>query len=170
MIIRKVEMKDLDDISKLENICFNKEEAATKEAFEYRIGAFPESFYVAVNENNEIVGLVNGCVTDNLVISDELFEPGGGHNPVGKNQTVFGLLVDPRFQKKGIAAELMVAIMESAKKAGREKIILTCKENLIQYYEGFGYINNGVSKSTHGGAVWYDMMADLNGRDSTYDK
>jgi len=160
MIIRRVELNDLDAITRLENVCFPKEEAATRASFEYRILTFPESFYVAV-VNNEIVGIVNGCVTDQLVISDDLFEPEGGHNPNGKNQTIFGLLVDPGYQKQGIAASLMRHIMDVAKQAGREKMVLTCKEHLIKYYEGFGYVNHGVSKSTHGGAVWYDMVADL---------
>lgn len=160
MIIRKVETNDLDALVNIENMCFPKEEAATRASFEYRIAAFPDSFYVAV-ENNQIIGIVNGCVTDRLTISDELFEPMGGHNPNGKNQTIFGLLVDPRYQKQGIAARLMHYIMNAAKHAGRENMVLTCKEHLIKYYEGFGYVNHGISESTHGGAIWYDMVADL---------
>jgi len=160
MIMRKVEPNDLDGLVRLENICFPAAEAATRETFEYRIATFPESFYVAV-EKGEIIGIVNGCVTDSLVISDDLFEPDGGHKPDGKNQAIFGLLVDPRHRKQGIAASLMNYFMEVARKAGREKMILTCKERLIKYYEGFGYVNQGVSKSVHGGAVWFDMVADL---------
>ena len=160
MIIRQVQPDDLEALTVLEYICFPEAEAATRESFEYRITTFPESFYVAV-EGEKIIGFVNGCVTDSLVITDELFEPDGGHNPDGKNQTIFGLVVDPQYQKKGIAARLMNTIMEAAKNAGRENMVLTCKEHLISYYEGFGYVNHGVSKSTHGGAVWYDMVADL---------
>lgn len=160
MIIRKVVPNDIDNLVRLENICFPAAEAATREAFEYRIATFPESFYVAL-EKEEIIGIVNGCVTDSLVISDELFEPDGGHKPDGKNQAIFGLLVDPRYRKQGIAASLMNYFMDVAKQAGHEKMILTCKEHLIQYYEGFGFVNHGVSKSEHGGAVWFDMVADL---------
>lgn len=160
MFIRQVKPDDLEALVRLENICFPEAEAATRESFEYRIAAFPESFYVAVEED-EIIGIVNGCVTNQLTISDELFEPEGGHNPNGKNQAIFGLLVDPRYQKRGIAANLMNHFMDVARQAGREKMILTCKEHLIHYYEGFGYVNYGVSKSVHGGAVWYDMVADL---------
>ena len=160
MLIRKVEPNDLATVTKLESLCFPEAEAATRESFAYRIAAFPESFYVAV-EDDEIIGMVNGCVSDSPTIGDELFEPEGGHDPAGKNQMIFGLLVDPRYQKKGIAAALMRHFMETAKKAGREKMVLTCKEHLIKYYEKFGYVNQGVSKSSHGGAVWYDMTADL---------
>jgi ribosomal protein S18 acetylase RimI-like enzyme len=160
MIIRKVEPGDLEGLVRLENLCFPEAEAATREAFAYRIGAFPDSFYAAV-ENGEIIGIVNGCVTNNPVISDELFEPEGGHDPNGKNQAIFGLLVDPKYQRQGIAADLMNSFMDAARQAGREKMILTCKEHLIHYYEKFGYVNLGVSKSVHGGAVWYDMEVKL---------
>lgn len=160
MIIRQVEQNDLDAITKLENICFPEAEAATRESFEYRIATFPESFYVAV-EDGEIIGIVNGCVTNSLTITDELFEPEGGHDPNGKNQAIFGLLVDPRYQRQGVAAALMYYFMDAAKKAGRERMILTCKEHLIHYYEKFGYVNQGISESVHGGAVWYDMTAEL---------
>ena len=38
-----------------------------------------------------------------------------------------------------------------------EEAILSFK-NL---YKKFGYKNMGISKSTHGGVVWYDMYLDL---------
>jgi ribosomal protein S18 acetylase RimI-like enzyme len=160
MIIRKIDPEDLDGVVKLENLCFPAAEAASREAFEYRIAAFPDSFYVAV-ENDKIIGMINGCVTNSPVISDDLFKPEGGHNPNGKNQAIFGLLVDPEYRKQGIAAALMRYLMDTARQAGREKMILTCKKHLIKYYEGFGFVNLGLSKSVHGGAVWYDMAADL---------
>ena len=44
-----------------------------------------------------------------------------------------------------------------ARQAGKRRVVLTCKEKLIHYYERFGFSNCGVSQSVHGGAVWYDM-------------
>ncbi|MCD7958259.1 MAG: hypothetical protein LUF89_01715 [Ruminococcus sp.] len=35
--------------------------------------------------------------------------------------------------------------------------MLTCKANKTAYYERFEFKNEGVSDSTHGGAVWYQM-------------
>ena len=59
--------------------------------------------------------------------------------------------------KAGIAAALMNAFIENARKQGRKGLILTCKEHLLSYYGSFGYQNEGISQSVHGGAVWYDM-------------
>ena len=36
-------------------------------------------------------------------------------------------------------------------------LVLTCKEKLLHYYAKFGFVNEGVSGSTHGGVVWYQM-------------
>ena len=55
----------------------------------------------------------------------------------------------------------MVHFIEEAKNNSREKIFLTCKDYLVHYYEKFGYINEGVSESVHGGAKWYDMYLEL---------
>lgn len=158
--IREVRKEDLEDVTKLEGICFPKEEAATKESFEYRIKTFPTSFYVALIDN-KIVGLIDGCMTDFEIIVDELYDPEGGHNPNGKNQSIFGLAVDPDFQRRGIAEKLMNYLIEKSKERCKEKMILTCKDRLIHYYEKFGYVNKGVSASVHGGVVWYDMVKEL---------
>lgn len=40
---------------------------------------------------------------------------------------------------------------------GRAGVVLTCKERLIPYYERFGFRNEGLSASTHGGETWYQM-------------
>ena len=53
---------------------------------------------------------------------------------------------------------LMMSFIEKAREDGRKGLILTCKEELIPYYEQFGFENRGVSASVHGGSAWYDMV------------
>ncbi len=48
--IRNVKMEDLPQLVGIENLCFTKEEAATKEAFRQRIQLIPDSFFVAEEE------------------------------------------------------------------------------------------------------------------------
>ena len=55
----------------------------------------------------------------------------------------------------------MKHFVQTAKKLGKKKVILTCKERLIRYYECFGYVNDGISKSSDGGAQWFDMTLGL---------
>ncbi len=154
--IRGIDPEDLDRIAEIEAVCFPASEAAPLVVFKERIAAFPEYFLVAETAGM-LVGFINGCVTNSAVIYDELFHSARHHIPDGKNLTVFGLDVIPQYRKQGIAAQLMSHFIQLARNTSRKSVILTCKDRLVHYYESFGYVNNGISKSTHGGSQWYDM-------------
>ena len=157
--IRTVTAADLDAVTALEAACFPPAEAATREAFAYRIETFPERFFVAERQGR-IIGLVNGCASDLPAVDDRLFEP-QGHDPEGKNQMVFGLAVHPDCRNNGIAAALLRRLIDFAREPDMNQVILTCKQEKIPYYQKFGFQNRGVSASEHGGAVWYDMVLPL---------
>ena len=154
--IRGVQLRDLDRVAEIEAICFPIAEAASRNSFRDRIHAFPECFLVA-EADGLLIGFINGCTTNSLVIYDELFMTTKHHTPGGENVAIFGLDVLPEYGRQGIAAQLMNNFIQLAKNTGRKSVILTCKHRLIHYYESFGYVNNGVSKSTHGGSEWFDM-------------
>lgn len=159
--IRNVKIEDLDQVTEVEALCFPAEEAAVEASFRQRIETFPDSFFVAEDENGRIIGFINGCVTDERTIRDEMFEDSGLHHTEGLYQSVFGLDVIPEFRRQGVAADLMNRLMQEAKARGKKGMILTCKDRLIHYYEKFGYRNLGLSASVHGGAVWYDMLLEF---------
>ncbi|ATF14464.1 GNAT family N-acetyltransferase [Brevibacillus sp. HB1.2] len=158
--IRNAKAEDLPALIAIEQLCFSPEEAATQEAFEKRIRLIPDSFFVA-EEDGVIAGLVNGPVIETPFITDDLFQAIKENPASGGHQTILGLAVSPAFQKRGIASMLLTHLEASARVAGRETITLTCKENLIGYYESQGYFNNGVSSSDHAGAIWYNMSKPL---------
>lgn len=160
VLVRPVRMGDLDAVTRVEAVCFPEAEAAARDSFLQRIQTFPESFFVA-ELDGEIIGFINGCVTDSPVIFDEMFEDAGYHKPDGLYQSIFGLDVLPRWQHQGVASRLMRHLIADAESKGRTGLILTCKERLIGFYEQFGYRNMGISGSVHGGAVWYDMILEL---------
>lgn len=157
--IRNVRPGDLKAVTALERVCFPPAEAAGEEAFAYRISAFPERFFVA-EADGRIVGLVNGCASSLPLIEDSLFAP-QGHEPAGENQMVFGLAVLPEYQRRGIGGMLLEKLIAFAKETAMSRVVLTCKEEKLAYYEKFGFQNRGVSKSCHGGALWYDMILEL---------
>ena len=158
--IRHITPADLEAVTAVEAECFPAAEAATRESLEQRIATFPESFLVA-EAGGKIIGFVNGCVTDDKVICDEMFEESERHKPEGQYQSIFGLDVIPEYRCHGVAADLMNHLIEQTRAAGKKGLILTCKDRLIHYYEKFGYENQGVSASVHGGAVWYDMLLEF---------
>jgi ribosomal protein S18 acetylase RimI-like enzyme len=158
--IRNVKIEDLSELVVIEDLCFSKEEAATKEAFKRRIQFIPDSFFVA-EVHGKIVGLVNGPVIETEFITDDLFSNIQANQASGGHQSVLGLAVSPHFQKRGVASALLAQLEKEARANKRETITLTCKENLIRFYENYGYLNNGVSSSEHGGVIWYNMSKKL---------
>lgn len=156
IIIRKVQPEDLETVTAIEAECFPPAEAAERDSIRERIAAFPDSFLVAEHDGR-MVGFINGCVTNGLVITDEMFHSTAHHTPTGETQTVFGLDVIPEYRRKGVAGQLMQQFIDVARESGRRRVILTCKDYLVDYYEGFGFINDGLSESTHGGAQWFNM-------------
>ena len=160
MIIRSVSIEDLDCINSIEADCFPKAEAATKKVFKERISVFSQGF-LAGEIDGKIIGFINGGLTDSNSIKDDFFECMAFHNSNGKNMVIFGLDVHPNYQKKGYAKQLMHEFISMCKDKNISNIILTCKQHLIKYYEQFGYVNEDVSESVHGGAKWYDMTLKL---------
>lgn len=156
MIIRKATIKDLDEISSVELQCFPVNEAATKEDFVGRLKEYKNNFWL-LEEEGKIVSFINGMVSNECDICDEMYKNPNMHNENGKWQMVFGVNTLPRYRKRGLAGKLINKVISEAIECGREGIALTCKEEMIHYYEGFGFKNKGISKSIHGGVVWYDM-------------
>lgn len=155
-LVRTAGEEDLDNIARIEQQCFPIEEAASKEQLEERMKHFGTHFLV-IEYAGIIVGFINGMVTDIERITDEMYENTLLHNEGGKWQTVFGLDVAEGFRKRGFATLLLNELIKAARNEKRYGVILTCKEKLIPFYEKNGFQNQGVSKSVHGGAVWYDM-------------
>ena len=155
--IRKATLNDLDKISELENICFPESEAATKEIFKGRLNKYANHFLLAESDNNEIICVVNGLVTDLENLVDEMYAVPDYHNENGKWQMIFGVETHPRYQKTGIATKVLSCFIDNAKKEGRAGIVLTCKKELVPFYKKFGFDDEGVSKSEHGDAIWYQM-------------
>lgn len=158
--IRNAVMDDLDAVTAVEAECFPAAEAAERESLKSRLETFPGSFLVA-EQDRKIVGFINGAVTDETNIADEMFEDSSLHKEDGAYQSIFGLDVVEACRHNGLASRLMEAMIDNARKQGRKGLILTCKDHLIGFYEKFGYVNKGVSKSVHGGAVWYDMILEF---------
>lgn len=158
--IRNASLQDVDLLTNIEAACFPAAEAATKETFAQRLQYYAHHFWI-IEVNGTAAGFIDGFVTNQKTITDNMFEDASLHNPQGDYQAVFGLNVLPAYRRNGYAAMLMQALIDAAEAAGRKGCILTCKEQLIPYYQKFGYVCLGVSASVHGGAVWYDMLLEF---------
>ncbi|MDL2327067.1 GNAT family N-acetyltransferase [Ruminococcaceae bacterium OttesenSCG-928-A11] len=157
MTIRTATMADLPAIAAVEAACFPPAEAATEEGLRARLAVFPDHFWL-LEVDGALACFINGMVTNERAIRDEMFENAGLHDPAGEWQAIFGVDTAPAHRRKGLAAAVMRHVIAEAQSQGRKGCVLTCKDHLVPYYEKFGYVNEGLSGSTHGGAVWYDMV------------
>lgn len=157
MEIRTATIKDLQKITEVERICFPPAEAAGEESFRERLMTYPEHFWL-LEENGKLISFINGMVTDEITIRDEMFADASLHNEGGAYQAIFGVNTLPEYRRRGYAAKVMEHVISEARRQGRKGLILTCKEEKIHYYQKFGYEILGVSTSVHGGAVWYDAL------------
>ena len=157
MKIRKATIEDLKELAEIEAKCFPVEEAATEESFKVSFVIYPNFFWILENEDGKRGAVVNGMVSDKEVIEDEMFENPSMHNSNGKWQMIFGVNTLPEYRRQGLAEKVLRHVIEDARKQGRKGAVLTCKDRLVNYYAKLGFVNEGISCSSHGGAVWYDM-------------
>lgn len=156
MNIRLAQIQDLEEIAQVEAICFPAAEAASKESFQKRLKVFPNHFWLLEDEN-QIVSIINGMVSKEEKLQDIMFDDATMHDEAGEWQMIFGVETIPEYQGRGCMEYLMKHVIEEVKAQHRKGLVLTCKDRLVHYYEKFGFVNEGISESTHGGAIWYDM-------------
>ena len=159
MIIRTATKDDLPQIAAVESQCFPPAEAATKEEFADRLYHYANHFWLMFDEqnNNKLVAFVDGFVTNEPDLTDEMYEKASMHNENGAWQMIFGVNTLPAYRKQGYAGELIREAIRTAKNQGRKGLVLTCKDALVPYYTKFGFQNEGISGSVHGNVVWNQM-------------
>lgn len=156
MRFRNATINDLDKITALEAECFPPEEAADKYSFTERLKVFPNHFWL-LEENGEIISLVNGCCSEETMISDEMYDDASTHDEDGHWQMIFGVMTAPAARHNGYASILLNKVIEKCKEQGRRGIVLTCKPEVMEFYKRLGFVNEGTSLSKHGGVKWNDM-------------
>ncbi len=156
MYIRTAAMEDLQMITAVEAQCFPAAEAAREADFRARLSVYPDHFWLLFDEG-KLVGFVNGMVTDQADLTDEMYSDASMHDPEGGWQMIYGVDTIPEYRRQGCAEKLLRQAIADAKEQGRKGLVLTCKERLVPYYAKFGFVDEGVSESEHGNALWYQM-------------
>lgn len=161
MNIRYATMADLDDIASVESECFPVLEAATKEEFEQRIKYYGNHFWLMFDDD-KLIAFVDGFVTDEADLTDDMYENASMHNENGAWQMIFGVNTLPEYRRCGYAKELIKKAILDAREQNRKGLVLTCKESLVPYYSKFGFVDEGITdKSTHGNVLWHQMRLDF---------
>lgn len=158
--IRKGREADLSLVAAVESACFPPSEAATKESLAARLAVYPSHFLLALDQG-EVIGFIDGMVTDEKDLADNMYDHAGMHDEEGEWQMIFGLNTIPQRRREGIAGRLVRAFIDMARKESRKGLVLTCKAPLVHYYAQFGFQDEGISSSTHGGVVWHQMRLEF---------
>ena len=157
MIIRHAAEEDIPALAAVEAECFPPAEAATEKEFMERVHCYGDHFWL-LYEAGKLIAFVDGFVTDEPDLTDEMYENAAMHNENGAWQMIFGVNTLPDYRRHGYAGTLLRRAIDDARLQGRKGLVLTCKERLIPYYAAFGFKDEGVSaKSTHGNVVWHQM-------------
>lgn len=157
MKIRTATIHDLDQIAAVEAECFPAAEAAKREELKARLEVYGDHFWLMFDEE-KLIAFVDGMVTDEPDLADEMYEKAEMHREEGTWQMIFGVNTLPAYRRKGYAGQLLERAVSDAKEQGRKGLVLTCKEQLVHYYAKFGFVDEGIStKSVHGNVVWNQM-------------
>ena len=156
MRIRTADLSDLKEIARVEAACFPAAEAATEEEFEKRLTFYKDHFWLMFEEE-KLIAFVDGMVTNQEDLTDEMYEKADMHQEDGAWQMIFGVDTDPARRKQGLAGTVLEHFIDAARKEGRKGVVLTCKDRLVHYYAKFGFVDEGISDSTHGDVVWHQM-------------
>jgi GNAT superfamily N-acetyltransferase len=156
MEIRLATMNDLDAVTAVEAECFPAAEAAGRDSMKARLAVYPDHFWL-LTDGSRIVSFVNGLVTDEPDLTDEMYADASMHSENGKWQMIFGVDTIPEYRRQGCAGKLLERVIADAKAQKRLGLVLTCKDRLVHYYAKFGFADEGISDSTHGGVVWHKM-------------
>lgn len=148
---------DIAEIAAVEAECFPPAEAATEKEFVERVKYYGNHFWL-MYEAGKLIALLDGFVTDESDLTDEMYKNATMHDENGAWQMIFGVNTLPDYRKHGYAGKLICRAIDEARQQGRKGLVLTCKEKLVPYYAKFGFSDEGVSdKSTHGNVVWHQM-------------
>ena len=161
MRIRTAQMDDVDAVAAVEKECFPPAEAATREEFAERILHYGNHFWLMF-DGDKLAAFVDGFVTDAPDLTDEMYERADMHNEAGAWQMIFGVNTMPEYRRRGLAGELIRCAIDNAGEAGRKGLVLTCKDELVHYYAGFGFKDEGITdKSTHGNVAWHQIRLEF---------
>ena len=156
--IRQADLSDWEEILAIEQLNFPAAEAAGAEVLKERIEQIADTFLLAEELHGQLAGYIVGPAVQARYLTDDLFSKVGANSPEGGFIAVQSLSVHPDFQRQGVGTLLLAAFKETAVQQNRQGISLTCHDELIPYYEMNGLVHEGISDSTHGGAVWSDMV------------
>lgn len=159
---RSIRPDEAEQAIAIEQTCFPPHEACSPKSIKERIASAPDLFLVAIDRaTGKIAGFLNGISTNEESFRDEFFTDASLHDPDGKQVMLLGLDVLPKYRGQGLAREIVYQYRMREQTNGRKILILTCLQDKVEMYLGFGFADRGMANSTWGGEHWHEMAFNL---------
>ena len=117
MEIRHATKHDISAISEVEAKCFPPSEAASEKAFTGRIENYGNHFWL-MYENDKLIAFVDGFVTDESDLTDEMFADATMHDENGAWQMIFGVNTLPEYRNNGMQASCFAVLLMKQRSKG----------------------------------------------------
>lgn len=156
MNIRTATLQDIDQIAAVEKECFPAAEAATKEEFEQRLSHYGDHFWLMF-EDDKLIAFVDGMVTDQEDLTDEMYENASMHQENGAWQMIFGVNTLPGIPDHGYAGELLKRATQMQKTREEKVLSLRAKTGWCITMQNLVLKMKEFQKSVHGNIVWNQM-------------
>lgn len=144
IIYRNVRSQDLNTIVELESAAFKMSKEMTERDMIGRIKNYPDTFLVAEDQDNhKLVGYTFGPAFSERYIKDEIYFKNHPNRATDQYQMILSIVVNPAYRHHKIGSCLLKKMEQVARKQGRKAISLTCKTELIPFYQLNGFKNEG---------------------------
>lgn len=94
---------------------------------------------------------------DGVGMSDEAFKA-LGHDPAAPNAVIMSVVVDPGFQRRGHASQLLRELVDRMRRANRKNHSPDVPTASRRVYTRPGCRSVKPSDSTHGGVTWHEVV------------
>lgn len=156
MIIRHASLNDLDAVTALEQEAFPAAEAASKESMKRRLELDGGMFWL-LEDGGRLLSFINAMPSNEYELCDSMYHDSALYAPGGEWMMILSVATSVSKRGAGCASRVMRKVIDDSRAQGRRGLVLACKQGLIGFYERFGFENEGLSESSHGGAKWYEM-------------
>lgn len=119
MLIRTAVPADAAALAEVEALCFPAAEAAPEQQFRDRLQAYAGHFWLMF-DGETLISFVDGMVTDQPDLTDEMYADTSFHDEKGAWQMIFGVNTLPAYRKQGLAGQLIERAIADAKAQGRK--------------------------------------------------
>ena len=120
MEIKLGSVNDAKAVAAVEAACFPAAEAATETELTDRLRHYGSHFWLMFDGGN-LIGFVDGMVTDTPDLADEMYENASLHQLNGDYQLIFSVCILPDYRHKGYARKMV-------------KEYVSLKENEVNIY------------------------------------